>query len=382
MVRKVNWRFLAQELADALEESGDLRSAHWRAAVEDTPRHEFVPYYYRNEGGSPTIWRRLESADGAEWLEPIYTNSTLVTHLDPSTVRRHSEGFTGFPTASSTQPSLMVRMLEALTIEPDHTVLEIGTGTGYNAALLAHGLADARQLTTVDIDPELADAARRRLKSHDHDVTVLACDASTYQWPRTYDRIIVTCALPRIDGRLLAAVAPNGRVIVNVMPPMSGGLAVLTAKTDGSLEGRFHRDGGSFMPARQDSTRYTPPAAPHEQVVETGDTRIPLDAFDDYHFLFMLAAHLPGASLRYGTNEAGQVTRQLVMPDGSWTETTYDGERPLMYHEYGEIWPTADRCWDWFVRQGRPSWERFGLTVTPDAHHFWFDNPDDVLTSF
>lgn len=383
MVHFLNWRSRARDLADALEESGDLHSPHWRAAMEETPRHEFVPRYYQNQGGAPTIWRRVESADGPAWFDPIYTNATLVTHLDPATARATTDGWTGVPSSSSTAPSLMVRMLEALDIAADHTVLELGTGTGYNAALIAHRLRSAEQLTTADIDPELTSTARSRLQACGHNPTVMTCDASEYRWPRAYDRVIATCGLPRIGESLRVAVATGGRLIANVMPPLSAGLAILTADEGGTLQGRFHPDGGTFMPARHNATTYARTGPGDPGGFREGKTGVPLEAFDDYRFTFLLAAHLPGAELQYGM-EGERVMRRLVLPDGSSSEAQYEDGHPVSYRERGkqDAWAVAARCWEWYERNDRPSWERFGLTITPRGHHFWFEHPDQVLVSF
>ncbi|MFD7499433.1 methyltransferase domain-containing protein [Streptomyces sp. NPDC059850] len=342
-----------------------------------------MPHYYQNQGGVPTVWRRVNASDGPAWQDPIYTNATLVTHLDPATMHAVEGGWIGTPSSSSTAPSLMVRMLEALDIADDHTVLELGTGTGYNASLIAHRLRDAKQLTTADIDPELTSSARDRLQACGHSPTVLTCDASEHQWTRTYDRVVATCGLPRINQSLRMAVTPGGRLIANVMPPLSVGLAVLTADGEGNLQGHFHPDGGTFMAARHDATTYARAAPGTPGVHQEGKADIPLEAFDDYRFKFLLAAHLPGVELQYGT-EDDRVMRRLVLPDGSSAEAQYEGGRPLSYRESGkrEVWAVAARCWDWFEQNDRPGWERFGLTITHQDHHFWFESPDHILTSF
>jgi protein-L-isoaspartate(D-aspartate) O-methyltransferase len=83
-------------------------------------------------------------------LEVTYSDDAIVTH---------DEG--GVPTSSSSQPSLMARMLEQLEVGPGDRVLEIGAGTGYNAAVMAElGAA----VTTVELQPEVADAAREHLR--------------------------------------------------------------------------------------------------------------------------------------------------------------------------------------------------------------------------
>ncbi len=377
------WQDAAAALVAALEASGDLTSKWWAAAVEGTPRHRFVPTYYRNTGGAPTVWERLtEEADGAGWLGPIYTNSTLVTQLhDPRPV---PGGWTGTPTSSSTQPSLMVRMLEALDIDPSHRVLEIGTATGYNAALICRRLDSARQLTTADIDSGLTKSAAARLDACGHRPDVVTTDATTHPWPAAgFDRIIATCALPEITPTLHAALAPGGKLIANLMPPLSGGLALLTRLPSGNLEGPFLPDGGQFMPARPAVNGHTLSAPRKEHTAGEKPTRVPKDAFDDYQFTFLLAAFLPGATIQFGTHDDGTHTRKVVLPGGASAEALYtDGEAGRALESTDHVWATVERCWQKFEELGRPRWDTFGLTVTDAVHQLWHKSPDNVVTSF
>ncbi|MBP5938170.1 methyltransferase domain-containing protein [Streptomyces acidiscabies] len=357
---------------------GAVPSGHWHKAFAETPRHAFVPEYFLSRGGVPTRWQKLTVEHGHAWLWPIYDNNTLVTRLQP--IREAGDGFfTGVPTSSSTQPSLTARMLEAAELTPTDEVLDAGTGTGYQAALLLHRLHDSAQLVSADIDPDLTDSARRALASLGHTPEVVTTDIRTHDWGRTFAKVIVTCALPEVTETLRAAVAPGGRLIVNLFPPMSGGLAVLDAKEDGSLEGRFHADGGSYMAARGKTPQADPPVA--EVSAEGRPTDVPVDAFDDYHFTFLLAVHLPGAQLQYGTDDdsPSTVMRRLVMPDGDWAESVYvPGAGPYV-REGGDtgVWDTVERWWSWYLAQDRPPWDRFGLTVTYEGHTLWLDSPEN-----
>ena len=74
-------------------------------------------------------------------------------------------------------PSLMARMLEALDVRDGHRVLEIGTGTGYNAALLCHRLG-ACNVVSIDIDPTLIVATRKRLAGLGHHPTLVVGDGT------------------------------------------------------------------------------------------------------------------------------------------------------------------------------------------------------------
>jgi protein-L-isoaspartate O-methyltransferase len=142
-----DWRARARALVDELTAKGVLSSPAWQRAVVEVPRHELVLSYYEYTSQG---WRMADTASpqGRErWLGWVYSNAALF--ILP-------EG------RSSSRPSLMTRMLEALDIRDGHKVLGIGTGSGYNAALLCHRLGDDR-VYSVEIEPGLVELARARL---------------------------------------------------------------------------------------------------------------------------------------------------------------------------------------------------------------------------
>lgn len=112
-------------------------------------------------------------------------------------------------------PKLQARLLQALSIGSNDKVLEIGTGGGYATALLAQLAAHVR---SIEIVPELADEARRRLAAHGiGNVTVEIGDAA-YGWPRhaPYDAILVNGSLPLLPATLRDQLAPGGRLVAVV----------------------------------------------------------------------------------------------------------------------------------------------------------------------
>ena len=83
----------------------------------------------------------------------------------------------GIPISSSTQPQMMAIMIEQLDLEPGHRVLEIGAGTGYNAAIMARIVGDTGSVVTVDIDRDIVDEAAANLsKMGFHNVTCVRGD--------------------------------------------------------------------------------------------------------------------------------------------------------------------------------------------------------------
>jgi protein-L-isoaspartate(D-aspartate) O-methyltransferase len=122
------------------------------------------------------------------------------------------------------QPYVVAAMTEALAIEPNHKVLEIGTGSGYQAAVLAHL---AGEVVTVERYRTLAEMAERRLQSLDlANVTVIVGDgAKGAPAHAPFDRIIVTAAAPEIPQALVEQLVDGGIMVMPVGP--AGGVQSL-----------------------------------------------------------------------------------------------------------------------------------------------------------
>ncbi|MFJ6657955.1 protein-L-isoaspartate(D-aspartate) O-methyltransferase [Streptomyces sp. NPDC091377] len=371
--QSLNWKGMAANLAAELKATGDLTARSLIDAVSATPRHLFVPRYFQNSGGAPTLWQERTEPDGESWLRPIYSNTTLVTALDQA--EQVTNGWHGIPTSSSTQPSLTCRMVEALDVRSDDRVLDGGLGTGYQAALIASQLRHGSQLTACDLSG--TSEAGKRLVQLGHDVDVLPADATSQAFNKKFDKAIFSFGLPRITDTIRSAMAPGGHLIANVLGPLSAALVLLEADGDGNLNGPFLQGGGLFMPARHKDR--DPVSLPAQVPASQGLTDIPVETFDNYQFKFLLAAHLPGVNLQYGTEE-GQSTRRLVMPDGRWCELAYRDASPREPRYYGqgapEIWKTLRWAWQWWTKRGMPRWERFGLTVTDAGHRLWYQSPE------
>jgi protein-L-isoaspartate(D-aspartate) O-methyltransferase len=112
------------------------------------------------------------------------------------------------------QPYIVALMTQALRLRPDDRVLEIGTGSGYAAAVLAEIAAD---VTTIECIEPLVEPARARLAPYGDRVRVIAGDGSLgYEPDAPYDAIVVTAAAPEIPRPLLDQLAPGGRLVMPV----------------------------------------------------------------------------------------------------------------------------------------------------------------------
>jgi protein-L-isoaspartate(D-aspartate) O-methyltransferase len=133
------------------------------------------------------------------------------------------------------QPFIVALMTDLLEPEPTDRVLEIGTGSGYQAAILAE-LVDA--VYTVEIIAELAETAAARLAAQGHDNVQVKTGDGWYGWPEQgpFDGIMVTAVDETVPPQLVDQLAVGGRLVLPLGPRLGGQmLTVLTRQEDGGL---------------------------------------------------------------------------------------------------------------------------------------------------
>jgi len=128
------------------------------------------------------------------------------------------------------QPFIVAYMTEALDVHPDHTVLEIGTGSGYQAAVLAEL---ARRVFTIEIVSELAERARRTLAENGYKNVEVRAGNGYLGWPEhaPFPRIIVTAAPPQIPQTLVDQLAIGGTMVLPVGGSTEFQQLVIVSKT-------------------------------------------------------------------------------------------------------------------------------------------------------
>lgn len=157
-------------------EARGIRDPRVLEAMRKVPRHLFVPLEYRDAAYED---RPL----------PIGEGQTI------------------------SQPYIVALMTEALELKGDEKVLEIGTGSGYQAAILAEL---AREVYTVELEPSLAQRAAETLRRLGYTNVHVAVRDGFYGWPEEapFDRIILTCAAPRIPEPLVEQLKDGGKMVL------------------------------------------------------------------------------------------------------------------------------------------------------------------------
>ena len=172
-------------LARDLRHRGRFLSQSVAEAFARVPRHVFVP-----EVG-PAV---------------AYRDEAFVIKCGPD----------GLPISSSSQPAMMAIMLDQLGLEPGHRVLEIGTGSGYNAAVMSAVVGQQGQVVSIDIDPELIERSQANLALAGYDCVTLLCADGGFGYPAgaPFDRIIVTAGAWDIAPAWLEQLVPGGLLVL------------------------------------------------------------------------------------------------------------------------------------------------------------------------
>jgi protein-L-isoaspartate(D-aspartate) O-methyltransferase len=387
---------LRQRFVDDLVREGALTEPEWEQAFRRVPRHHFVPRitgWWPPEESGETEALVDGARDRDRWLRLVYSDRLLVTVNDG---RRES---------SSSRPRVMLQFLEGLRLEAGCSVLEIGAGTGYNAALLCERVG-AHNVTTIDIDAELVDLARMRLAGCGYEPTLAVADGSHgYPERAPYDRIIATCSVPRIPDAWVDQLRVGGVMVA----PMAGGhfervgLVKLRKRADGSVSGIFNRGGTSFMPLRQHVEQREGMSADELASLVKGGVGVTRPGVvpewlqggpDVVNVTEHRAGLEPNFLLRLEVGEMrwfwldqvegrGKAPAVVSGDDGSWARVSVDQDGSIVVTQGGprRLWDLVERSWDLFVRSGRPHMGRYGITITPERRQFvWLDSPESGCT--
>lgn len=349
------WR---QQLADAMEQRGDWpqRSPWIRDAVTALPRDTYAPdRLYDWDGHSyQTVDRATEPE---RWAELLYADQ------DTAAITQVTDGL---PTSSLSCQAVVADMLDSLLLEPGQRVLELGTGSGWNTALLAQRTRP-RLITSIEVDPGLADGARNRLPEVDVEI-----GDGAKGWPESapYDRTISTYAVDRIPWAWVEQTVPGGRIVT---PWGRLGHVALTVADDGRSASGWMQGLAQFMPARTALSHAVGYVEIHDSHEVTGKRPIQRDLAplrDSVHLLFALRVALPEVDIATRVDGDG-VNAWIHDGHSSWAAlgaVVYQGGPRRLADE-------LEAAWDQWIGLGSPELYDYGLTVTADEQYAWALDP-------
>jgi protein-L-isoaspartate(D-aspartate) O-methyltransferase len=196
-------------LVSRLRAAGAITTPGVECAFRVVPRHLFL------------------SAGKRAWA---YEDSAILIKDDPR----------GTPISALSHPVIIAMMLEALDVLEGQNVLEVGTGSGYNTALLAELVGPTGAVLSMELETDLADLARKRLAEfgYRHADVVVGDGAYGAESRSPYDRIVVTAGAKEVTGAWCAQLTPHGRLVVPLVDAVGAGVIVAFTKTRDGLDQR------------------------------------------------------------------------------------------------------------------------------------------------
>ncbi|MFF4708823.1 ATP-grasp peptide maturase system methyltransferase [Streptomyces sp. NPDC001288] len=366
---------LRRKMAKELARNGSMGDLRWSNAVEEVPRHRFVPGFYlpadaADEDGL-TVWEPVTAElDQGRWLAAAYSDVTLITQFDDrepdwsAPEVRHG----GAPTSSSTLPSLVLRMWADAEVSEGHTVLEIGTGSGYSTALACERLGSA-DVTSIDVDPDRLAMAADALYGCGYTPTLAVADGRYGYWPEArFDRIVAACSFRSVPGALVAQARPGGKILITLSGWLYGCARVLlTVAGDGTAEGSLLPGTVSFMSVRAHAApvfgnpaHWAAGLPERGRAARYGPERITAAAPEAFHLRFLAQCALPDAQM----TTVGKVVLLVDVVHGSAASLTpCDGGWEVREAGPMRLWERVEEVVDAFDAAGSPGPESFGLRV-------------------
>ncbi|MFC4011599.1 methyltransferase domain-containing protein [Nonomuraea purpurea] len=347
-------------------------------ALRAVPRHLFVPPIgvALTRGGPRLIDR---DADPDAWWAAVYGPDAIVTQLDRGTTGiREVEGRY---TSSNSAPGTVVDLLTLLDPEPGDRVLEIGTGTGWTAALLSHLVGDAARVTSIEVDQAVAEQAEKTLAAagvHPH--LIVGDGADGWAQGAPYDRVHATCAVHALPYAWVEQTRPGGLIVAPFSPGFDVDFSVrLVVRPDGVAIGEFPGYTSYMMMRSQDGSSVRDDDGSGRRSTTQVDPRTIAHAPAEAG---LAMSALTGLHIREGHEEDRFVLYMVDPADPAhWAAAVHDPDGDHLAYQLGDrsLWDEITDAYAQWVSWGEPGRERFGMTITPEGQRIWLDTPERTL---
>ncbi|WP_246257780.1 methyltransferase domain-containing protein [Amycolatopsis anabasis] len=371
-------------LIEELRSAGDF-PAERLSLLNAVPRESFIPSRMWVQEVEDGPYEPVDRAtENERWMRAVYSNRVIVTQFDDGATTWPEVGYR--PTCSASMPSAVLGMLTELDVQPGESVLEIGTGTGWNAALLAEIVGTQGTVVTAEIDPAMAADARKRLEDAGLvNVYPRLADGST-EPSGEFDRIIATASvhIGHLPYSWVAHTRPGGVILAPMRADLaSGPLVRFVVHEDGTATGRAADMQVGFMEMR---SQRVPSSVNTDQQWDDPDAElsttdiapwVPLLA-DDHRWPIAVAV----PSCRYDvwerTDDRPGVAWLRDPLTGSWASVVPDGSKRYAVRQSGprRLWDEAEAAYRWWQARGEPPLSAWRWTITPNRQSVTLDGAD------
>lgn len=356
---------------------GHHHEGHHQCERLRVPREWFIPRLIRtgapNAGGFVTVSRDRHNA---EWQALVDADEPIVTQVDDG--RTPPGGIGAYPSSSCSQPSLVLAMLDTLDVHNGHHVLEIGTGTGWNAALLAAAAGSRGRVTSLEVDPAVARDARIAVRRAGFSPRVVHADGTRGHPPdQPYDRVMATVSATGIPRTWIGQMRPGGVLVAPWGTEFcNGALLRMIVQPDGSARGRFGSK-HTFMRLRNQRRHHLDPRGPElHTAVRSATTRRAQEIHQMVgfsHAAFTIGMLVPDC---YPTVEESDTRHRIIelhdVRSRSWARVDLGHDtRTFTVYQFGprRLWNEVDTAYEWWLESGSPAPTNYELSVAPDGTH-------------
>jgi protein-L-isoaspartate O-methyltransferase len=369
-----------RSLVAGLDAAGGLPAAY-RHAFQAVDRAHFIPdrvWVGGDEDREDVAVDR--GTDPKAWEKAVYDATLpIVTQYDDGTVTWPAQGHR--PTSSASAPTVVAGMLGVLGVQPGDNVAEIGTGSGYHAALLSEIVGPDGQVSTVEVDADVAAEATARLEvgGYLHNVRVIVGDGATIApADRPWDRVIATAAVPlgRMPYGWVEHTRSGGVIVAPMFADLTSGPLVRLVVDDGTARGHADAEltvGFMHLRAERPARAALGSLAWDDKSADLLHTSADIwDPLHDQEWCWAMAVAMPGC--RYNTYLPGERSaRRLILfkdpVSGSWASihgADDDGRLAVRQSGPRRLADEALAAIRWFAQHGTPPLQAWLWEVGPD----------------